>query len=131
MSENVGTRLQFAQMLYDGNTLVPYIQDTSGACGTLVQPEFFTPAIEENDIYNIPMTTYNSSKRLNGISPGTFEPSSSTFIGRNCMFSEVVQASGSIPAYIKHIAVRGIDVIAYNHRLHMDPSQMYYLKVEH
>jgi hypothetical protein len=128
MSENVGTRLQFAQMLYDGNTLVPYIQDTSGACGTLVQPEFFTPAIEENDIYNIPMTTYNSSKRLNGISPGTFEPSSSTFIGRNCMFSEVVQASGSIPAYIKHIAVRGIDVIAYNHRLHMDPSQMYYLK---
>jgi hypothetical protein len=129
MSEIGGTRLQFAQILYDGNTLVPYIQDpNTGVCGKLLAPEFFAPAIDKSDIYNIPISIYNASKRLNGISPGSFEPTTTVFLGRNCIQEEKVQASGSIPAYLKHIAIRGIDVIVYNHRLHLDPSQMNYLK---
>ena len=126
------TRFRLATMLYDGETITGcYTVETPKYCGIKMNVEYYTPSIQQNDIYyniNMPMTIHNESKRLNGKSDGRFEPDQTSFLSKNCLEIEKVAASGSIPAHVKHITVRGLDVVAHNYRMHFDPSQMHYMK---
>jgi hypothetical protein len=129
LTENTLSRLQLATKFYENELLVGFSDETVGYCGIKLDVEYDSSmVIPEDDIYNIPISIYNSNKRLTGVSDGKFEPNTDTFLGKNCAWYEKVDASGSAPARLRHITVRGLDVIAHNHRMHFDLSKMNYLK---
>ena len=128
LTENILSRLQLATKFYENELMVGYSDVSTGYCGIKLDVEYDTLCIPQQDIYNIPISIHNAGKRLTGVSDSKFEPDLSTFLGKNCADYEIVNASDSLPARIKHITVRGLDVIAHNHRMHFDLSKMNYLK---
>jgi hypothetical protein len=113
-----------ATLFYEQKYLIGCFSAGSTICGKMVELKMNNSFIESDAIYseNLPMEIHNSTKRLNGTSDGKFEPGFEIHDGKNCAKYEI-DANG-----VKHIIVRGLDIIAHNNRIHLDPSQMNYIK---